>query len=254
VVKRPGTDYWSVQVSTDSRKKVVANLNTDRGCNREGDCDHSIGLSLELRPRSNVSVSLGPSIGHEETGFQFVDSYADATATLFGGRRYVFGRLEQNSVSMNTRLNVTFSPTLTLELFMQPLIASGDFSRYNVFAAPRSSRRLEYGRDFGTDSVTPAANPARDPATITLDADTLGGGAPSYSFPDPTFTFRSLRGNAVLRWEYRPGSTLFVVWTRSSRIPDSRRGSIEFGDDASALFRGPAENIFLVKFSYWLGF
>jgi hypothetical protein len=155
---------------------------------------------------------------------------------------------------MNTRFNVTFSPTLTLELFMQPLIASGQFSRYNEFAAPRSARRLEYGRDFGTVTVTPAANPARDPATITLDADTLGGGAPSFSFPDPTFTFRSLRGNAVLRWEYRPGSTLFVVWTRSSRIPDLPRGNIQFSDDASALFPGPSENIFLVKATYWLGF
>jgi hypothetical protein len=254
VVKRPGINYWAVNIETDSRKKVVAEFNTDRGCNREGDCDHSYNLSLELKPRSNVSVSLGPSIGHKETGFQFVGSYADPTDTLFFGNRYVFAHLEQNSLSMNTRLNVTFSPRLTLELFMQPLIASGDFTRYNIFAAPRGSRRLEYGRHFGTDSVVPAANPARDPATILLDADTLGGGAPTFTFPDPTFTFRSLRGNAVLRWEYRPGSTLFLVWTRASRIRDLPRGNIQFSDDAGDLFQGPAENIFLVKVSYWLGF
>jgi len=143
---------------------------------------------------------------------------------------------------------------MTLELFVQPLIVSGAFSRYNVFAAPRSVRRLAYGRDFGTVVITPATKPAIDPATIQLDADTLGGGAPTYTFTDPTFTFRSLRGNAVLRWEYRPGSTLFVVWTRSSRIPDLSRGNIQFGDDASALFQGPSENIFLVKMTYWLGF
>jgi hypothetical protein len=67
------------------------------------------------------------------------------------------------------------------------------------------------------------------------------------------FTFRSLRGNAVLRWEYRPGSTLFVVWTRRSLIPDVSRGNIRFGDDAGDLFQGPSENIFLVKLNYWLG-
>ncbi len=254
VVKRPGINFVAANIETDSRKKVVAELGAERGCNSQGDCDHTINLSLELKPRSNVSVSLGPSIGHEETGFQFVGSYADPTDNLFFGNRYVFGHLRQNSVSMNTRLNVTFSPTLTLELFVQPLIASGDFTRYNIFAAPRGSRRLEYGRDFGTVVVTPAANPARDPATIQLDADTLGGGAPTFAFADPTFTFRSLRGNAVLRWEYRPGSTLFVVWTRSSRIPDLPRGNIQFSDDAGDLFQGPAENIFLVKVSYWLGF
>jgi hypothetical protein len=254
VVKRPSINYWSLNVSSDSRKKVVANLNTDRGCNAEEDCDHSASVSLELRPRSNVTLSLGPSVSHSETGFQFVGSYRDPFEWRFFGQRYVFARLEQNSVSMDTRFNVTFSPTLTLELFLQPFVAAGDFSRYNVFADVRSARRLVYGRDFGTLHVTPAANPDSTPATITVDADTLGGGAPSHSFPDPTFTFRSLRGNAVLRWEYRPGSTLFVVWTRSSRIPDLPRGDIRFGKDAGSLFEGPSENIFLVKVNYWLGF
>jgi hypothetical protein len=187
------------------------------------------------------------------SGFQFVGSYADLTATNFFNTRYVFAHLDQVTLAMDTRLNVTFSPTTTLELFMQPLIVSGDFARYNVWAAPRSSQRLVYGRDIGTEVVTPAANPARDPATITLDADGPGA-APSFSFPDPTFTFRSLRGNAVLRWEYRPGSTLFLVWTRSSQIPTLPRGNIQFGDDANALFQGPSENIFLVKMTYWLGF
>ena len=254
VVRRPGTNYFNVGVHTDSRKTVSASFNADRSCNSDGDCNHSFSASLQLQPRSNVAVSLGPSISHSETGFQFVGRYADSGYALFFGNRYVFAHLTQNSVSMDTRFNVTFSPTLTLELFMQPLIASGQFARYNEFAAPRSARRLEYGRDFGTVKVTPAANPARDPATITIDADTLGGGAPSFSFPDPTFTFRSLRGNAVLRWEYRPGSTLFVVWTRSSRIPLLPRGSMQFSDDASALFQGPSENVFLVKMTYWLGF
>ncbi|HEV8381455.1 MAG TPA: DUF5916 domain-containing protein [Gemmatimonadales bacterium] len=254
VVRRPGINYFNVGVRSDSRKKISGDFNVDRGCNSQGDCDHSFNLSLRLQPRSNVAVSLGPSISHSETGFQYVGSYSDPTDVLFYGNRYLFAHLEQNALAMDTRLNVTFTPALTLELYLQPLIASGDFTRYSIFAAPRSARRLEYGRDFGIDSVIPAANPARDPATILLDADTLNGGSPTVSFTDPTFTFRSLRGNAVLRWEYRPGSTLFVVWTRSSRIPDLPRGSIQFSDDASALFQGPSENIFLVKMTYWLGF
>jgi hypothetical protein len=254
VVRRPGINYYNVGVQTDSRKKVSGNFNADRGCNSQGDCDHSFSLSLQLQPRSNVAVSVGPSIGHSETGFQFVRSYRDSTDNLFFGNRYVFAHLTQNSVSMDTRLNVTFSPTLTLELFMQPLIAAGNFSRYNLFAAPRSARRVEYGRDFGLSIVTPNADPTQ-PARILLDADTdTLSGSTTVRFQDPTFTFRSLRGNAVLRWEYRPGSTLFVVWTRSSRIPDLPRGNIQFSDDASALFQGPSENIFLVKMTYWLGF
>ena len=63
---------------------------------------------------------------------------------------------------------------------------------------------------------------------------------------------RSLRGNAVLRWEYRPGSTLFFVWTQS-RDDQLSAGTIDFGRDAHAVFSGPAQNIFLVKVNYWLG-
>jgi hypothetical protein len=254
VVRVPSRNFFSLGIQTDSRKSITGNLNADWSCNSDRDCGYDASLTLQLQPRSNVSVSLGPSISKSETGYQYVGSYPDSTDATFYGNRYVFAHLKQNSISMDTRLNVTFSPTLTLELFMQPLIASGRFSRYNEFAQPRAARRLEYGRDFGSVVVTPAGNPARDPATITVDADTLGGGAPSYTFPDPTFTFRSLRGNAVLRWEYHPGSTLFVVWTRSSQIPTLPRGDIQFSDDASALFQGPSENIFLVKMTYWLGF
>jgi hypothetical protein len=77
-------------------------------------------------------------------------------------------------------------------------------------------------------------------------------GTDSASRSGPDFSFRSLRGNAVLRWEYRPGSTLYLVWTRSSASSLSR-GTIDFGTDADALFRGPAENIFLLKVNFWLG-
>ncbi|HXM39035.1 MAG TPA: DUF5916 domain-containing protein [Gemmatimonadales bacterium] len=251
VVRRPGIDYWSANVNTDSRKKVVLSFNTDRGCNRDGDCDHSASVSAELRPRSNVSVSFGPSISHQETGFQFVTSFDDPTSTAFYGRRYVFAHLEQNAVSMDTRFNVTFSPTLTLELFVQPFIASGAYSRYNEFAAPRTSRRLVYGVDIGTDSVK-QGNPSlgvRDSIFIDPDA---GGPAGRFTIEDPSFTLRSLRGNAVLRWEYLPGSTLFVVWARNGSTQLSR-GQINFGDDTGALFHGPSDNIFLVKINYWLG-
>ncbi len=243
VLRRPGIDFWSTSVSTDRRKNVVLNWNGEIGCNRDGDCDRSASLTVELRPLPNVSLSFGPSLGHDETGFQYVDAIPDSTATAFYGKRYVFADLVQNSIAMNTRFNVTFSPNLTLELFLQPLIASGDFSNYKEYAAPRGLRRLVYGVDAGT--VTPVA------AGDSIDPDGAGPAA-GFVIPPRDFTFRSLRGNAVLRWEYRPGSTLFLVWTRSGEsLLD--RGRIDFGADARALFRGPSQNIFLIKVNYWLG-
>jgi hypothetical protein len=203
-----------------------------------------------LRPRSNVTLSVGPSYSHGETGFQYVDRYDDALNTAFYGARYLFGRIVQNTVSMDTRLNVTFSPSLTLELFMQPFIAAGKYTSYSEFAAPRASRRLVYGRDQGTMVLRADANGG--PNHVTVDADGAGP-APSFTFDDPSFTFRSLRGNAVLRWEYRPGSTLYLVWTRSGSS-SLHRGQLNFGEDFRSLWSGESENIFLVKFNYWLGF
>ena len=244
VVRRAGINVWSLNLNTDSRKNVVVGFNGQLGCNRERYCTRSADFSVQLRPASNVSISFGPSIGHDETGTQYVRRVPDSTATAWYGSRYVFADLFQNTVAMNTRFNITFSPNLTLELFMQPLIVSADFSRFKEFAAPRGLRKLVYGVDVGTS--TPVA------AGDSIDPDGAGPAAP-FVIPHQDFTFRSLRGNAVLRWEYHPGSTLFVVWTRSGESALSR-GRIDFGDDAGALFQGPSQNIFLVKINYWLGF
>jgi len=249
LLRRPATTFLSGNVSTDSRKAVVFSFSASRGCNSYGDCDHSLGTSAQFRPASNVSVSVGPSYSHVATSYQYLMALDDPTATAFYGRRYVFALLRQNSLSMDTRLNITFTPNLTFEVYAQPLIASGSFSRYNEFAAPRSGRLLVYGTDVGTVNVTPGGGGAPD--DITIDPDGTGPAAP-FSFPDPSFTFRSLRGNAVLRWEYHPGATLYLVWTRSASSVLSR-GAIDFGEDARSLLRGPSTNIFLVKMNYRIG-
>jgi hypothetical protein len=248
VLKRPGVDYWSTNISTDSRKSVVFGLEVDVGCSQDRVCSPSTALSVQLRPASNVSLTLGPSYGVDRTEYQYVTSVDDPTATGFYGRRYVFADLRQRTLSMDTRLSVTFSPNLTLELFAQPFIASAAYSGYREYAAPRELRRLVYGRDVGTVTMQPAHGDTA--AVYTIDPDGTGPAA-SFQVTDPSFTLRSLRGNAVLRWEYLPGSTLYFVWTRSS-ASELVRGTLDFSTDSRALFRGPAENIFLIKLNYWL--
>jgi Domain of unknown function (DUF5916) len=203
---------------------------------------------MQVRPASNISLTIGPSFSHSESGTgELVQAVRDTVAPPpgFGGFRYVFSDLRQNEVAMNTRFNVTFTPNLTFELFLQPLISAGAYSRFKEFAAPRSLQKLVYGEDIGTVTIQPGA-----PRTYIIHPE--GAGPDSFAIQDPNFTFRSLRGNAVLRWEYRPGSTLYLVWTRSSASQLSR-GTIDFGNDSDALFRGPAENIFLLKVNFWLG-
>ena len=161
----------------------------------------------------------------------------------------MFAELDQSSLSMNTRLNATFSPTLTLELFAQPFLASGRYSNVKEYAAPRSSDVLVYGRDVGTLLVERDAAGRVQRYRIDPDA---GGPAAEFTVDNPDFNVRSLRGTAVLRWEYKPGSTLFFVWTQERSGSDAY-GDFDFNRDRSALFRDRPINVFQIKASYWMG-
>jgi hypothetical protein len=181
---------------------------------------------------------------------QYVTSASDPTNTAFYGSRYVLSTLVQKTLSLDTRLALTFSPTSTLELYVQPFIASGAYSEFKEFDAPRALQKSVYGRERGT--ITPTRDQAGAITSYTVDPDAAGPAA-SFSFDNPSFNRRSLVGNAVYRWEYRPGSTIYVVWTQARNDELRNVGDFEFSRDRSALFATHPDNIFLVKVNYWLG-
>jgi hypothetical protein len=159
----------------------------------------------------------------------------------------VFAGSDQTTLGLDTRVSWTFTPAMTLELYAQPFFASAHFYDFNEYVAPRSSRLSVYGRDQGTISSTTTNGVVTQ---YTLDPDDAGPAQP-FTLGNPDFTDRSLRGNAVFRWEYRPGSLLYVAWTQS-RFTESPFGDLQFGRDRAALFSTRPDNIFLVKASWWL--
>jgi hypothetical protein len=206
---------------------------------------------VSYRPASNVLLAVAPYYDNSRSVQQFVDFVDDPTATAFYGRRYVLSTLEQRTLELSTRLNVTFSPTMTLELFMQPFIASGDYSDFKEFDRPRALRKSVYGRDIGTIDST--MNAQGRVTLYTIDPDGSAGAAAPFTIDNPDFNFRSLRGNTVFRWEYRPGSTLFVVWTQSrQRSAPMGVGNFDFSRDRHELLATRPDNIFLIKVNYWL--
>lgn len=246
VVKRNGYQFLHAQVSTDARRPAVFDLSTQVS---RGTDDRtrmvSIQPGLALKPAANVFIQLSPMYERRQDASQYVLAQPDPTATAFGGTRYVFAFTETRTLSLDTRVNWTFSPNVTLQVFAQPFFASGDYQRFREFAAPRSIAKRDYGTAMGTISRDATAR------TYTVDPDGAGPAA-AFTFADPNFSARSLRGTAVVRWEYRPGSTLFFAWTQQ-RAGASGHGDLDFSRDRTALFRDRPDNVFLVKGTYWLG-
>ena len=246
VVKRAGYDLGSVEVSTDARSTAVFDFSAQvtRGV---GDPTHGLMLApgLALKPAANIFIQLSPTYRTGESAAQYVTALPDPTATAFYGTRYVFGSIRTKTISLDTRVNWTFTPNLTLQLYAQPFIASGNYTSFREFAAPRSSRKLVYGRDIGAIAYDGPSN------SYQVDPDG-GGPAHSFTFSNPDFTDTSLRGTAVLRWEYRPGSTLYFVWTQQ-RSGESSDGDMGFGSAGGEIGRDRATNVFQIKATYWIG-
>ncbi|MEM9665454.1 MAG: DUF5916 domain-containing protein [Bacteroidota bacterium] len=224
---------------TDSRKAWVGGVSgsLQRGYGRD---ENQIELEVQWRPAANLSLSVEPSLAWGETEAQWIDAYDDQAAAATFGRRYVFAELDQLTLSSQVRMNWTFTPNLSVQLFAQPLISTGNYVDYKFLDRPRSFDFTVFGEDGSTfDATTRLGDPDGD------------GPAAAFELPDSDFTFKSLRGTAVLRWEYRPGSTLFLVWTqqRADNLDDPR---FRLDSALDQLWGAPADNIFMLKWTYWL--
>jgi hypothetical protein len=246
VVKRTGYDVVNMEVSTDARAGAVFDVSVQLA---RGVGDHTraytITPGLALKPAANLFIQLSPGYSFDQNSEQYVKAVEDPTAEAFYGTRYVFGFIETKTLSLTTRVNWTFTPDLTLQLFAQPFIASGDYSSFREYARPRSMKKRVYGSDMGSIAYDEGTS------RYTVDPDD-GGPAETFSFDNPDFTTSALRGTAVLRWEYRPGSTLFFVWTQERTGLDPV-GDFDFGKARRAIFDQRPMNVFQIKATYWIG-
>lgn len=249
VVIRPGNWFFNANINSDSRKRVSFSINPNMSRGDKGNKSYNLGVGVDIRPASNITVGFFPSYSRSTGVMQYVTAVPDPTNTAFFGSRYILSDLLQKTVGFDTRVNMTFSPTLTFELYAQPFISSVHFARFKQVATPRSQTLHVFGEDVGTVATQLDSNGRIQ--SYTIDPDGTGPAA-AFSVDNPDFVTRSLRGNAVLRWEYRPGSTLFLVWTRTGSNDDGRLGNLDFSRDLDALFGAKSDNIFLVKVNFWL--
>ena len=242
LTRRPSFTTLDVGIESDSRKAWTLELG---GEHEWGPAFRGSSASLEIgyRPAPNWNISLSPEWSHGRGTAQYVTAITDPLATRTFGRRYVFADLVEDEVSLAAHVNVTFTPALSLEVFARPFISAGHFNELKELRAPHT---------FSFDRYSQTGTVQRDDEENTFIVDPDGSGpASEFEVDDENFTVRSLRGNAVLRWEWRPGSTLFLVW-QQQREAEVQLGDLSLSRDFRGLSRIRPENVLLFKISYWL--
>jgi hypothetical protein len=241
---RPATANAWTGMYTDNRKPVSLSMHVNRSW--EADTNGggwSLSPGVEVRPSDNVEFLLGPSFSRSRSALQYV-----TTEEADGADRWVLGTVDRTTLSMTARLNYTFSPTLSLQLYAQPYISTGDYDDFKLVADPRAGAFQDRVHLLGPGEISAATVDDEREYAVDLDAD----GEAEFAFDDPSFNFKQLRSNVVLRWEYRPGSAVFLVWSQG-RTDYARDGRFRFDRDVDALLGADGTNVLLIKMSYWLG-
>ena len=220
VMISPSFVYGTFQVTSDFRKPLHALASATAGQSPSGAWYSFLSATISWQPATTFTMTLGPSYYRKLDMAQYVWTEPDPLATATYGNRYVFGTLDYRELAADLRLNFTFTPRLSLQLYMQPLIASGNYLVLKELAAPRTFDFIEYA------------------------------GRPSFLPYDPNFTVSSLRANLVLRWEYLPGSTIYFVWT-NDKFTYAQTGTMDFQRNVSTLVNDEPDNIFSLKITYW---
>ena len=222
--------------------KTSWNVRVYYGEDELGGETYRLSGGLSIRPSTRFQFSATPNYLRAIGPRQYITTLDSGPAATYGGR-YVFGFIDQSTFLMQLRANYTIGPDLTLELYGEPFAASGRYYGIGHLAAARTFNLVPYGPDTTT---TPSIG--RDANGNYVIHDAAGY---RRNIGNPDFNILSFRSNAVLRWEWRPGSTLFLVWAQDRSAFDNRGrlvGFKELGDS----FGAQGDNFLAVKISYWI--
>jgi hypothetical protein len=234
-----GYEYW-YYFQTDNRKKLRFNFEqwSFRGFD---DVEKSWGafVSINYRPIDALNISLSPNYNHTLNQLQYV-----TTTTYNSQSRYITARINQDIYGMSVRFNYVVTPDLTIEYWGQPFIARGKYDDFKKITEPDAEQYADRFYTFTGNEIS--FNNISNRYEVDENAD----GAVDYSLYNPDFNFVQFRSNMVVRWEYIPGSTLFLVWTQSRTDNVSTQDKNSFAHLSRSLFDKTAHNIFLIKYTY----
>ncbi len=219
----PSISPWlGIEADSRWRKAVSPSFYVQYNRGSEGRSTNlTLNPELTARLSSQWSTTLGTYVEWNEPDNQWYGNYPrDSVPTHF-----TFAHLKQRTTSVQLRLDFTASPTLTLQVYAEPFVSKGVYSDIRELDQPRAAAYDDRFRPYGDTAV--ANHPSR-------------------------FNVKEFRSNVVLRWEYKPGSTLYLVWTQGRQDAGSPYDTASFGTDLRRLFDTHPDNTFLLKVSHWL--
>jgi hypothetical protein len=237
-LRLPGRDRWALTAYTDSRRRWQLTLDlAGARAPATGSVETTLSPSLSAFLTDRLQLGLTPSAGFVREGWQYVDQPRDSS----GRAHYLLGDLHQTTTSLTTRMTYAFSSHVTLQLYAQAFLSGGRYRQFKEVTAPVAADARDRVTDLG-----PRLRFDRATARYLVDA----GRPIEFGFADPAFSDREFHLNLLLRWEFLPGSTIFLVWTQE-RL-GNEVSPFDIGRDLQQLWRSPATDVLLAKVSYWI--
>ncbi len=239
-LRKPPGGGISGSINSDSRKKVTAYTNCSYGFGFAHTVRY-LGLDVGMTAQPVNPLSVNFSAGYSSS-YRKQDQFV--AAVLYNGQsRTIVSAVNQQSFRITIRVNYNLTPDLTIQYYGQPFIARPLYEHYGYVVDPLAPAYDDRFRQWSASQIAYTNG--------QYEVDENGDGKPDYSFARPDFNFVQFRSNLVLRWEWRPGSELYLVWSQGA-TPDVA------GDLYSPLsqslsrnaFGGDTRNIFLLKATY----
>lgn len=236
-----GTSGW-INMSTDSRKKIQLYGGYNAGTqDKRVTYNENFYFGMNLHISDAFVVSMEPGFSHHGDKLAYVKTLDDRDPV-----RYIRGNLTQKQVQMIVRFTYNITPDFTIQYYGMPFISAGKYKDFSYISNSKAS-------DFNDRFVR------YDPKQISYnktdniwEVDENTDGTTDYTFNNPNFNVFDFNSNLVVRWEYQPGSILYLVWTES-RNDSKSTGDFNFGNDVKDLFDTFPHDVFLIKLSYRIG-
>ncbi len=237
----PANINYYASVGSNSSKMIYGTLWVNAGKGREESSESwAAGFNLTAKPGQSFSVTLSPSFSKNSNTMQYVTYIPDDD-------RYILSQIDQQVVSMSIRLNYNITPELTIQYWGQPFLAAMDYSKYKKVTDPRAENLADRYHIF-TDSEI-----AYNEEENSYSVDENNAGTVTYTFDNPDYNYDEFLSNLVARWEFRPGSTLYLVWSQTRNYYEPT-GSFSLDQNLDKLYTSEKPyNVFLVKFTYRFG-